>query len=426
MSTLQKRPKWLNSGAIVRTKLKKIAHKFLVKTRKQAPREDDWKVVDKTLLVRQFGLGVESGVKYRLCAFDLDHTVITTNSGRVGAKDARDWKFFLPNVPKRLTEELTKPLEDGLKSIFVIFSNQNPLGKDEVERVKFQGKIENILSKLGVEVHCPVITCFALFKDIYRKPCPGMWTYVKERLIEERGATISIEESFFVGDAAGRLAGWRQGKSADWSGVDRKFALNVGLKFFTPEEYFLNEPHCPKFDVGRDPKQILSADATFSIECSSSQEVIITVGSPASGKSTLFKRHFASYNYAYVNRDTLGTTAKCKAAVRAAIDAGKSVYIDNTHANRDSRRDLIEMAKERGLRIRCLQFIVDDWLSKHLDYFRAVTQKIDPLPNVAFNVFHSRYQPPVIEEGYDEIVQVRFVPQFENDDQKQLFCQYLI
>jgi len=39
-------------------------------------------------------------------------------------------------------------------------------------------------------------------------------------------------ESFFVGDAAGRE--YPKGKP-DFSSTDRKWALNIGLPFFTPE-----------------------------------------------------------------------------------------------------------------------------------------------------------------------------------------------
>ena len=295
---------------------------------------------------------------------------------------------------------------------------------DETKRIKFQNKIENVITKLGVELLCPVFTCFAAGRDINRKPARGMWDFVVGEQIQKRNASISLNDCFFVGDAAGRLSGWKTGKHADWSGVDRKFALNVGLKFFTPEEYFLNEEECKLFDIGRDPASLLQkAPTNFDISISSSQEMVIAVGSPASGKSTLYHRLFSKY--AHVNRDSLKSLTKCKSAARSALLSGQSVYVDNTHPTRESRYDFISIAAEMKIPVRCLLFVTDDWLSKHLDVFRSITNQIDPLPLVAFHSFHSRYEPPLIQEGFTEVIQVPFIPEFKSDDHRVIFSQYL-
>jgi bifunctional polynucleotide phosphatase/kinase len=43
---------------------------------------------------------------------------------------------------------------------------------------------------------------------------------------------LDKSSSFFVGDAAGRKY---PGGKADFSSTDRKWAENIGLRFFTPE-----------------------------------------------------------------------------------------------------------------------------------------------------------------------------------------------
>jgi bifunctional polynucleotide phosphatase/kinase len=83
--------------------------------------------------------------------------------------------------------------------------------------------------------------------DSYRKPGWGTWLAV-EKLFHDDGVVIGRfnqrlvlvrqylniaffnedkSSSYFVGDAAGRVG--------DHDSTDRKYALNVGLPFFTPE-----------------------------------------------------------------------------------------------------------------------------------------------------------------------------------------------
>lgn len=51
------------------------------------------------------------------------------------------------------------------------------------------------------------------------------------------GVEIDLAESMYIGDAAGRPAVGK--KKKDFSFSDRLFALNIGVKFLTPEEHFL-------------------------------------------------------------------------------------------------------------------------------------------------------------------------------------------
>lgn len=48
-----------------------------------------------------------------------------------------------------------------------------------------------------------------------------------------------MKESFYCGDAAGRPKTATRPK--DFNDTDLKFALNVGLPFLTPEQFFLGE-----------------------------------------------------------------------------------------------------------------------------------------------------------------------------------------
>ncbi len=137
----------------------------------------------------------------------------------------------------------------------------------------------------------------------------GMWTHFAQKIV--RGHQVDMEQSFYVGDAAGRPDGWKQGRRADHANVDRKFAHNVGLKFYTPEAFFLDEQEAEYEEDSFDPKALLSIPTPSELplvkfkadlEGYSSAHVLIFVGYPASGKSTFFRRHLAQHGYTLINQ----------------------------------------------------------------------------------------------------------------------------
>ena len=72
--------------------------------------------------------------------------------------------------------------------------------------------------------------------DRYRKPSVFFW-----RLFENAcPVPIDYENSFYCGDCAGRKLN-PTSKGPDLKDSDYKFAINVGIKFVTPEELFLGQ-----------------------------------------------------------------------------------------------------------------------------------------------------------------------------------------
>ncbi len=91
------------------------------------------------------------------------------------------------------------------------------------------------------------------------------------------GVSVDVASSFYCGDAAGREANWAPGKKKDHSSADRLLAHNLGLSFYTPEEYFLAQRPALYKEPEFQPKTLEESgsllDPTDAALASTSQEV---------------------------------------------------------------------------------------------------------------------------------------------------------
>ena len=174
----------------------------------------------------------------QIYAFDLDGTIITTKSGRVFPKDDNDWKFLhgpcISKIQKISSESNAK---------VVIFSNQAGIHNGTMEADGFKKKIETIVRQISA----PLLVFVMTGKNEYRKPLPTVWNLFVRSY--NGGVTPAMESSVYCGDAAGR--------KKDHSKSDRLFALNIGVQFCTPEEFFLGQKPQPFEMPSFDPKKFL-------------------------------------------------------------------------------------------------------------------------------------------------------------------------
>ncbi|KAK3610289.1 hypothetical protein CHS0354_029752 [Potamilus streckersoni] len=374
-----------------------------------------WEKYDKLFVYRREGLQARE----KIAGFDIDGTIITTKSGKVFPVDNDDWRLWTGEIPKKLK----KLNEDGYKVVF--FTNQLGVAKGKTKIEDLQSKFTLIVERIGVPIQILVSTS----GGIYRKPATGMWDY----LVQEGndGMPIDLSKSFYVGDAAGRPEKWAPKKKKDFSSSDRLFALNIGLQFFTPEEYFFGQKTAP-FDTPEfDPRTCKSTDPLLSPSnaklASKSQEVIVLVGCPASGKSFFAKTHLVPKGYVHVSRDTLGSWQKCVKLCMEALQAGKSVVVDNTNPDPESRGRYIECAKKAKVQCRCFVSTVSHMQSRHNERFREIVDKShQPINEMIMNSYKKQYQPPELKEGFSEIVKVNFVPNFSNPAHQTFYNQFLL
>lgn len=154
-----------------------------------------------------------------------------------------------------------------------------------------------------------------------------MWTELLDDNDLSAPGSVDLENSFFVGDAGGRPA--MTGVPKDFSCSDRDFADNVGIRFLTPEEYFLK--HKPReFKRSFDPRAFVEkveSEDGLVFEKQNLQDMVLFVGSPGSGKSTFYSKHLKPLGYIRINQDTLKTREKCFKIAEENLSQGKSVVI---------------------------------------------------------------------------------------------------
>ncbi|CAG4982972.1 unnamed protein product [Parnassius apollo] len=377
---------------------KKKCNKTLVHTNEnlnlKEAMEDFWEGVDGTELYIFTSKGVKSSKK--IAAFDMDGTLIKTKSGKVHPVDTNDWQLAFPIVPSKLKEQL----ENGYK--VVIMSNQAPIGKGRV--------------------------FIATGRGFYRKPTPGMWKVLTEK--KNDGLPVDMNASFYCGDAAGRVANWAPGKKKDHSMADKLLAENLGLKFYTPEEFFLGHSvaNVPMAKPDFIPKELVSEPFNDNL-ISKEKEILVLVGYPGSGKSFLAKQieEKSTYKYVSVCRDVLGSWQKCAAEATRLLQQGKSVVVDSTNPDVESRARWTSLAKEMKVDCRCAKMTTTKSHAQHNNKFREL-MKINHLPvnDIVFHSYKNKYQEPTTKEGFKEVIEVKFNPSFSDEESEKLYKMYLL
>ncbi|KAJ4488291.1 polynucleotide kinase 3 phosphatase-domain-containing protein [Lentinula aciculospora] len=370
-----------------------------------------------------YGTNLTPTCSSKVAAFDLDGTLIKPSFGKGAVKKASKgspptWEWWRDKVPSTLKE-----LSSEGYSI-VIISNQAIKG---VALTTWEEKVGLMAAAIP---SLPFRILAAVAKDENRKPMPGMWNELT-RIFQEEGVEIDKAASFFVGDAAGR--------DGDFASTDRKWALNVDLSFFTPEEFFLKQPSQIKFKldgfnvVNLPQLPLFSPPHTPVIPEPRQQEIVIFVGYPGIGKSTIYQRYFAGMGYARINQDTLGSRPKCIAAVERALQEGLSCVVDNTNRDIQTRKYYVDIARKLRISARCFFFTGSMELAWHNNLYRAYNlppskaareDKRDLVPYLAFTSFRSNHEEPTLSEGYSEIKEVNWV--FEGtEEEKKCWSMWL-
>ena len=302
-----------------------------------------------------------------IAGFDLDSTIIKTKSGRVFPLDKNDWIFWNECVPKKL-DEISKSHN------VIIFSNQMGLSKKKLLEEDLLYKINKIKDALNI----PITFIFAPHNDNFRKPRIGMWNEVKKLYNK-----INKKKSFYVGDMAGREKCVKL--KADRSDSDYKFALNIGIKFYTPEEFFIGTDTRPKnlkgYKLDYDNKYY-----TKICKFNKYKNLILIDGYPGSGKSYLAKK----IGIKHLSKDKYGKDIYYKFYKR--LEKTKSIIIEGLLNTEKIRNDYIRPALDKCYNITFIKMKTSKDLSKHLNIYRALKNKQKIIPDIVYNLYNKRYE----------------------------------
>lgn len=288
-------------------------------------------------------------LREKMAGFDYDWTLVNPKEGKTFPSSVDDWLWLYPNVPKKIQQYY------AMGYMIVIFTNQSKKWKHE--------QIKMVMEQLDI----PVFVVIATEKSDY-KPNPALLNI----LLGEN--TINKEDSFFVGDALGR--------KSDFSDSDKVFAENIGIKCYSPEALFVNEVQ--SFDVP-------------SIPLSEHPEMIIMVGYPGSGKSTICRNICKTDNYICIAGDTYKTQSKMIKASLESISQSKSIVFDATHSSKKKRRKFVELGKKYNYEVKCVHVATSLDISYKRNKARSDEEQV---PKIVYSVYNKYYDEPNESEGF--------------------------
>ena len=285
----------------------------------------------------------------QLAIFDFDWTIVKPKTCHTFPKDAADWQYLRPSVKQTLQEFTTT-------HHIVIVTNQSKAWKiEQIQSVLGDLQIESITVIIGVHTKKPDTT---LFHSVF-----------PEKQLQK-------ESSLYVGDAAGR--------PGDWSDSDRVFAERLGIPFFTPEQIFPTI----NFTINPIPPFV-------------GREVVIMVGYPGSGKSTIAKT-LEDVGYCIVDGDTYKTAPKMIAKAKQHLT--ESIVFDSTAGTKKKRATFIQFARDQHIPVRVV------WVSSSIEQSmdqnkqRAADGVKNKVPDIVFYVFRKKFEEPTDDEGCTIIV----------------------
>ena len=136
-------------------------------------------------------------------------------------------------------------------------------------------------------------------------------------------------------------------------------------------------------------------------------ELVVLMGLPGSGKTTFYRSRFAA-THVQVSKDLFpnnrNKARRQQQLLEEALAGGFSVVLDNTNPTVDDRAAPIVLARAYGAAVTGYVFPRD--IAGALERNRGREGKAR-VPDIAIYATAQRWQPPSLDEGFDDLCAVR-------------------
>lgn len=318
-------------------------------------------------------------------AFDFDDTLVYLHTDKL-----------MPRVLETLQDLQTE-------HHIVIFSNQRGIETKKTSHIEVQRRFDNFVQQLKY----PISVYYSYSRDCFRKPYTGMFD-----LFQQTHPNCHLQ--YYCGDACGR--------KGDFSISDLYFANNCKLPFRTPEmvfsqskEWFSIHPKKSlvlyskdQYDRGclSNPRNLFSytlIDSWKSDISVDQRTLIIMVGPPGSGKTTMSNYLCDRYSMKSISRDRITSQSKRDQLFDGFMKDStiRGIVIDDTNSLQKKRQHWISKVDDTWNVVTLFINIPKD-VSFYLCHYRCMFPHTSYIPNVAIHSYYKYLEPPDTFYEYDE------------------------
>jgi DNA 3'-phosphatase len=315
---------------------------------------------------------------------DLDHTLITPKGKYVFPKTLDDWKWKNEAIVPKLKDMYT-----NMGYEIVIVSNQKKMTSEEV---KVKAKM------IYDDLQIPFVFISGHSNLYYRKPQLGLWEILNEYIF--KGSNNIDSSSIFIGDSV----------------ADLYFARNTKIPFIHTDLFF-NSVHNKEFEKIENKEHPLTNWVSKSVNNiplkTTEKNIVIMVGSPASGKS-FYSHELENKGYLRINKDTMKIDKVIQKEFNAGLKEGRNIVIDNTNATKESRAIWINAAKKASYTVTIVWMNFPLPVVEFLDNYRISQNKNEDthVPMVALRVYYKKFEEPTKEEC-DNLYEIKTINNYD-------------